>query len=76
MTQRNTKFTNQRLLSFSLSKSFLLIFLFAFMTITNAQTPTDIDGDGILNTVDLDDDNRSEERRVGKECRSRWSPDR
>jgi gliding motility-associated-like protein len=57
MTQRNTKFTNQRLLSFSLSKSFLLIFLFAFMTITNAQTPTDIDGDGILNTVDLDDDN-------------------
>ena len=22
----------------------------------------------------LDDDKRSEERRVGKECRSRWSP--
>src|SRR2546427_12512135 len=26
------------------------------------------------NTVDLDQERRSEERRVGKECRSRWSP--
>ena len=24
--------------------------------------------------VKCDEDNRSEERRVGKECRSRWSP--
>ena len=24
--------------------------------------------------VEIDRDNRSEERRVGKECRSRWSP--
>ena len=27
----------------------------------------------VLELLDLDD-NRSEERRVGKECRSRWSP--
>ena len=25
-------------------------------------------------SADFLDDNRSEERRVGKECRSRWSP--
>ena len=33
---------------------------------------------GVLNKkvllVDLDPQGRSEERRVGKECRSRWSP--
>ena len=33
---------------------------------TNTGTVTDIDGNFSLN--------RSEERRVGKECRSRWSP--
>ena len=35
-------------------------------------------GDGvydlIIRTIVLDLGNRSEERRVGKECRSRWSP--
>ena len=25
-------------------------------------------------TENMDEDDRSEERRVGKECRSRWSP--
>ena len=33
--------------------------------------------DKILDTMNLnpdDEDDRSEERRVGKECRSRWSP--
>ena len=29
----------------------------------------------ILNDLTADDIVRSEERRVGKECRSRWSPD-
>src|SRR5437899_12535832 len=29
----------------------------------------------LMRTVDLRPDDRSEERRVGKECRSRWSPD-
>ena len=29
----------------------------------------DVNGDGVI-----DDYDRSEERRVGKECRSRWSP--
>ena len=29
---------------------------------------------GIRLDVYLDEENRSEERRVGKECRSRWSP--
>ena len=27
-----------------------------------------------LNAIYDENDNRSEERRVGKECRSRWSP--
>ena len=31
-------------------------------------------GEEILERVDEDIANRSEERRVGKECRSRWSP--
>ena len=30
--------------------------------------------DGVVNDVDADGTKRSEERRVGKECRSRWSP--
>ena len=29
---------------------------------------------GLKQTLLLNDDDRSEERRVGKECRSRWSP--
>ena len=28
----------------------------------------------VVNNTDPDHMNRSEERRVGKECRSRWSP--
>src|SRR3712207_7344149 len=32
----------------------------------------DLDGDHLV--LDRDDGRRSEERRVGKECRSRWSP--
>ena len=28
----------------------------------------------ILDTLEYAQNNRSEERRVGKECRSRWSP--
>ena len=31
-------------------------------------------GDVTIDTGDADSDVRSEERRVGKECRSRWSP--
>ena len=37
---------------------------------TSNGTITDIDGNFTINV----DDKRSEERRVGKECRSRWSP--
>ena len=29
---------------------------------------------GLMSATDLNDEQRSEERRVGKECRSRWSP--
>ena len=36
----------------------------------NLSNDLDQDGDGIPDCLD----NRSEERRVGKECRSRWSP--
>ena len=32
------------------------------------------DGKKILTTPVSEEDLRSEERRVGKECRSRWSP--
>src|SRR5256886_16704843 len=31
-------------------------------------------GSGIIRAEDIDMGQRSEERRVGKECRSRWSP--
>src|SRR5947209_12553779 len=42
--------------------------------------PPQVDFDAVLMAVDPDKDvdgmhPRSEERRVGKECRSRWSPD-
>src|SRR2546430_17507652 len=34
------------------------------------------EGDHVITTwVDRNNSNRSEERRVGEECRSRWSPD-
>ena len=33
-----------------------------------------IQADKAINTVDDANQARSEERRVGKECRSRWSP--
>src|SRR3989449_11689168 len=29
---------------------------------------------GLVNKITAEEENRSEERRVGKECRSRWSP--
>src|SRR2546422_11754535 len=32
------------------------------------------DGPGVEDDVVVGEDERSEERRVGKECRSRWSP--
>src|SRR5271165_1307644 len=34
----------------------------------------DIPDDELEEADDLEDEDRSEERRVGKECRSRWSP--
>src|SRR3989441_13360411 len=34
----------------------------------------DLDPLGDRRRIDVDVDDRSEERRVGKECRSRWSP--
>ena len=44
--------------------------LFGFTAITDMFT------EQVGNTISQDDDidDRSEERRVGKECRSRWSP--
>ena len=38
-----------------------------------ARTTADLVGDGCIVTL-IGGDGRSEERRVGKECRSRWSP--
>src|SRR2546426_11692565 len=44
------------------------------LSATNGTATLDVDGRTIHFTPDLDK-NRSEERRVGKEGRSRWSPD-
>ena len=42
--------------------------------IKRAFEPFLIFGDGPTDAVMANNDERSEERRVGKECRSRWSP--
>ena len=42
----------------------------AVMTLTERQSKVEI----VLNVHEKTADARSEERRVGKECRSRWSP--
>ena len=41
---------------------------------TESYLPGDINNDGKIDNNDLTSYTRSEERRVGKECRSRWSP--
>ena len=42
--------------------------------ITNFHLKNKILSSLILNNQEVNQNNRSEERRVGKECRSRWSP--
>ena len=52
---------------------FVVILLFAYVV-----RPVTVDGDSMRETLHDKDrllmSDRSEERRVGKECRSRWSP--
>src|SRR5689334_24938948 len=36
--------------------------------------PLGTEPSAVVNTTDTNPNNRSEERRVGKECRARWSP--
>jgi gliding motility-associated-like protein len=59
MIIKKPKFISNRINPFSISKTIHLAILLCFFASTNAQvgTPLDIDGDGIPNTVDLDDDN-------------------
>ena len=45
-----------------------------FLTLNHNTDAILIECDGKFGMVDSGEDNRSEERRVGKECRSRWSP--
>ena len=47
----------------------LILVLMIFSIPTNGQEKKDIN-----NEDKKEEKNRSEERRVGKECRSRWSP--
>ena len=57
-----------------LSLLLAVVMTFSLAVTANAaeETAQDLDGDiVILHTNDV---HRSEERRVGKECRSRWSP--
>ena len=59
MIIKKPKFISNRINPFSISKTIQLAMLLCFFASANAQvgTPLDIDGDGIPNTVDLDDDN-------------------
>ena len=57
-------------------KQILIALLLAFTTSTviNAQKQSSIEKDSTENVKVTLSKKRSEERRVGKECRSRWSP--
>lgn len=59
MILTRTKIITKKLSLFSVSKTILFLMLFGFFVTANAQTgtPDDIDGDGIPNSIDLDDDN-------------------
>jgi hypothetical protein len=59
MIVKKPKFTPKRISPFSLSKIIQLAILLCFFASAIGQTgtPTDIDGDGIPNNIDLDDDN-------------------
>ncbi len=61
------------------SKHLLLLMSHLFGYAKGAFTGADEEKMGIIDQADggmlfLDEIHRSEERRVGKECRSRWSP--
>src|SRR5256885_10933481 len=62
-TKQETQLTREDLLA-ALQREYLENDLFPSTHIT----------EDWLKLTDFDPDNRSEERRVGKECRSRWSP--
>ena len=55
---------------FILNSSFLILKIMLEIKDLHAS----INGKEILKGIDLTIRDRSEERRVGKECRSRWSP--
>jgi gliding motility-associated-like protein len=58
MILTKTKIITKRINSFSMSKALVFFMLFGCLVTASAQgTPQDIDGDGIPNTIDLDDDN-------------------
>ena len=47
---------------------------FAYKLTTDREEANDLLQETSLKALDNEDKYRSEERRVGKECRSRWSP--
>lgn len=58
MILTKTKIITKRINSFSMTKAIVFLMLFGFFVTANAQgTPDDIDGDGVPNSIDLDDDN-------------------